>query len=74
METVADEEVLKRIDITNSGCRRKRKIISKKDVYKNVDLGALNSYMSSDNFLVQRPQEVPGLVFETPVIDVGYWR
>lgn len=57
-----------------SGCRRKRKVLFKKDVYKNVDLEALNHYMTSDNFLVQNAQEVPGLVFETPIIDVPFWR
>ena len=43
-------------------------------MYKNVDLEKLNDYMTSDNFLVQNAEEVPGLVFEKPVIDVNYWR
>ena len=60
--------------MTDKGCRRKKKIIQKKDVYKNVDLEALNNYMTSDNFMVQAAQEVPGLVYEAPVIDVPYWR
>jgi hypothetical protein len=30
--------------------------------------------MTTDNFMVQAAQEVPGLVYEAPVIDVPYWR
>jgi hypothetical protein len=30
--------------------------------------------MTTDNFMVQAAQEVPGLVYEVPVIDVPYWR
>jgi len=73
-ETVPSGEEVKRIDLSKAGCRRKRKDLFKKDVYKNVDLNALNDYMTSDNFLVQKAQQVPGLVFETPVIDVPFWR
>ena len=45
--------------MTDKGCRRKKKVIQKKDVYKNVDLEALNKYMTTDNFMVQAAQEVP---------------
>eukprot|EP00347_Sterkiella_histriomuscorum_P015525 403356701 len=63
-----------KVDLSKSGCRRKRKAMGKRDVYKNVDLEKLNNFLDCDNFLTADSKEVPGFLHEKPQIDVNYWR